>query len=61
MSRRFDLFKCRSCRMLIDIIDQQTNQIQQYHQQISEQADLLAKLARQYADLGHKSNEDCSN
>ena len=37
--------------MLVDIIDQQTHQIQQYNQQISDQADLLAKLARQYADL----------
>lgn len=48
--------KCRTCTMLIDIVDQQAQQIRQYTEQISQQADLLAKLARRFA--GFEENID---
>ena len=37
--------------MLMDIVDQQTQQIRQCTEQISQQADLMAKLARRIADF----------
>jgi hypothetical protein len=43
--------QCRTCTMLIEIVDQQTQQIRQYTEQIAEQADLLAKLARRLAGI----------
>ncbi|CAF1314083.1 unnamed protein product [Rotaria sp. Silwood1] len=43
--------QCRTCLMLIEIVDQQTQQIRQYTEQISQQADLLAKLARRFAGI----------
>ncbi|CAF1007206.1 unnamed protein product [Rotaria sordida] len=43
--------QCRTCLMLIEIVDQQAQQIRQYTEQISQQADLLAKLARRFAGI----------
>jgi len=37
--------------MLIEIVDQQAQQIRQYTEQISQQSDLLAKLARRIAGI----------
>jgi prefoldin subunit 5 len=37
--------------MLIEIVDQQAQQIRQYTEQISQQADLLAKLARRFTGI----------
>ena len=37
--------------MLIEIVDQQAQQIRQYTEQISQQADLLVKLARRFAGI----------
>ncbi|CAF2529358.1 unnamed protein product [Rotaria sp. Silwood2] len=43
--------QCRTCLMLIEIVDQQAQQIRQYTEQISQQSDLLAKLARRFAGI----------
>lgn len=51
MEDTLSLWKCRSCRMLIDIVDQQTEQIRQYTQQIAQQSDLIAQLARRFAHI----------
>ncbi|CAF1340293.1 unnamed protein product [Adineta ricciae] len=43
--------QCRTCLMLMEIIDHQTQQIRQCTEQISQQADLLAKLGRRLAGI----------
>lgn len=43
--------------MLIDIVDQQAQLIRQYTEQISQQADLLAKLARRFAGIEEGIND----
>ena len=47
--------------MLIDIVDQQTRQIRQYTEQISQQTDLLARLARRFAGIEEGIDEQNSD
>jgi hypothetical protein len=47
--------------MLIDIVDQQAQQIRQYTEQISQQADLLAKLARSFAGIEEEVDDQKSD
>ena len=49
---------CETCSMLIQIVDQQAQQIRQYTEQISQQTDLLAKLARRFARIEQTINSD---
>lgn len=47
--------------MLIEIVDQQAQQIRQYTEQISQQADLLAKLARRLAGIEESIDDQNSD
>ncbi len=47
--------------MLIEIVDQQAQQIRQYTEQISQQADLLAKLARRFAGIEEEVDDQKSD
>ena len=47
--------------MLMDIIDQQTAQIRQYTEQISQQADLFARLARRFSDVQQQPIDQSSS
>jgi len=53
--------QCRTCLMLIEIVDQQAQQIRQYTEQISQQADLLAKFARRLAGIEEGIDEQKSD
>jgi hypothetical protein len=44
--------------MLMEIVDQQAQQIRQYTEQISQQADLLAKLARRVSGIDEQKSDD---
>jgi hypothetical protein len=44
--------------MLMEIVDQQAQQIRQYTEQISQQADLLAKLARRVAGIDEQKSDE---
>ncbi|CAF4268955.1 unnamed protein product, partial [Adineta steineri] len=47
--------------MLIEIVDQQAQQIRQHTEQISQQTDLLAKLARRFAEFEESIDEQKSD
>ncbi|CAF1179127.1 unnamed protein product [Adineta steineri] len=53
--------QCRTCLMLIEIVDQQAQQIRQHTEQISQQTDLLAKLARRFAEFEESIDEQKSD
>ncbi|CAF1967708.1 unnamed protein product [Rotaria magnacalcarata] len=53
--------QCRTCLMLIEIVDQQAQQIRQYTEQISQQSDLLAKLARRFAGIEEEIDDQSSD
>ncbi|UJR24593.1 hypothetical protein I4U23_005968 [Adineta vaga] len=49
--------QCRTCVMLMEIIEHQSQQIRQCTEQISQQADLLAKLSRRLAGIEEGTDE----
>ena len=47
--------------MLIELVDQQAQQIRQYSQQVSQQTDLLVKLARRLAAIEGTADESTAD